>query len=87
MRNFTILLLALYLSGCATLQESPPKVVTVKVPVPVPCIEQLPAAPTVHTDAALLTMDDYGFVSAVHADRLALDAYRMKLEALLEGCR
>lgn len=90
----TILLaLTLWLAGCASDGDGPGPVTPPGPPtvvyqaVPVPCVVELPKAPRVHLDAELRALDDYGFVTALHADRLALEIYTAKLEAILAACK
>lgn len=77
------------LAGCAT--PAPlVKVVTkeVRVPVPTPCLNaaDLPRAPVLQSDAALLALDDYGLVLELAAERAELRAYAEKVQPLLEVC-
>ncbi|WP_137719363.1 hypothetical protein [Methylobacillus flagellatus] len=58
----------------------------VEIPVPVSCIDQIPARPQLITDAELMELQPGQFVTALHVDRLKRDGYQANLEALLEGC-
>lgn len=79
----TLICLALLLSGCS----APPKVVThtIKVPIPVPCVESVPEVPS-------WPLDNYRgesldrFVAATLAERVLRDAYESRLSSLLEAC-
>lgn len=81
-----LLSLTLLLTGCASLSPAP-QVVEVKIPISVSCVKEIPAKPIIHTNEQLKLFDDYGFITAIHADRLALDLHSDKLSALLEACR
>lgn len=76
-----ILLFILWaLMGCAQ------KVVEVKVPVRVACVESIPAKPTMEFDA-LRVSDSIGQkVSALLIDNSSLKADSEQLRALLVGC-
>lgn len=82
-----LLVLAVLLSGCAHFPVAPPNAVKVEIPVSTSCVFEIPAAPQTHTNAELVMMDYYAFVSAIHADRLSLIAYTAKLEAVLQACK
>jgi len=75
------LLAVLLLAGCGTTTQ------VVRVPVPVPCVVELPAAPTISTDAELRTMSDYRLVLAIARERLQLLGYSGELRAAAETCR
>ncbi|MFO0521298.1 MAG: hypothetical protein ACK515_12895 [bacterium] len=75
------LLAVLLLAGCGTTTQ------VVRVPVPVPCVVELPAAPTISTDAELRAMSDYRLVLAIARERLQLLGYSDELRAAAEGCR
>lgn len=75
--------LALLLAGCAGLPDAPREV---KIPVPVPCLSELPTKPVFVTDAELLAMPDAAFVIALAADRLERAKYMAVTEALLLAC-
>jgi hypothetical protein len=77
------LLLVLLLSGCAV-QPKLPEVV--KVPVPVPCIDQIPAAPELAQDDAVLAMGDYEAVLTMWRDRLSARVAYDELRAIAEAC-
>lgn len=76
------LVAALPLAGCAT---SIPTVV--RVPMPVPCVVDLPAAPAIATDAELRAMSDYRLVLTIARERLQLLGYSGELRSAAEGCR
>lgn len=71
------------LAGCAGIEV--PK--EVRVPVAVPCVEQVPQRPSMMSDQELLALDDYGLVVALARDRRVRQGYIVELEATLEGCR
>lgn len=85
------ILLAIILSGCTC---NPP--IEVKVPVAISCITVAPTSPTIATSAELIALAEscksgseascYQFVTITHADRLNLQAYRLKSEAVMSGC-
>jgi hypothetical protein len=75
------LLAVLLLAGCGTTTQ------VVRVPVPVPCVVELPAAPTISTDAELRAMSDYRLVLAIARERLQLLGYSGELRAAAETCR
>ena len=76
--------LILALSGCMGQQVVVPK--EVKVPVPVACIDALPPAPQVASDAELLAMDDFDLVLRLALDRKRLEASYGELRALAGAC-
>lgn len=78
------LALVVVLAGCASGPEIPREV---RVPVPVPCIDEAPVRPSLLTDAELLALDDYGLVIALARDRRVRQAYELALEAAIAGCR
>jgi len=86
---FILLALVLVASGCASKPqiEKPPQIVEIKIPVAVPCINELPPKPPIHSNDLLLSMTDYAFVTALHGDRLALDLYSQRLENILAACK
>ena len=74
---------AAILAGCA----SDPKVPEVlRVPVPVPCLEALPAAPELASDDAVLAMDDYRAVLTMWRDRLSAKVAYDELRAMASAC-
>jgi ABC-type uncharacterized transport system auxiliary subunit len=75
-----LLILAL-LAGCAS-----PQTVTVRVPVPVPCVVELPAEILVSSDAELRAMSDYRLVLVIARERLQLLGYSAELRAAASGC-
>lgn len=54
---------------------------------PVPCIEQPPAKPSMLSDADLLALDHYALVIALARDRRVRQGYEATMEAAVEGCR
>lgn len=73
----------LLLAGCAIQQP----VREVKIPVPVSCIKEIPAKPDFVTDMQLMSMTNYQFVTALHADRLLRRDYESMLEAVISACQ
>lgn len=84
MRFAPIWLAASLAAGCAA---DPPLPREVKVPVPVPCITQVPARPDLQPDAWLAELDDYQLVLELARDRRLRQAYQAELEAAIAGCR
>jgi hypothetical protein len=82
-----LLIAGLMLSACSLLPQKPEVPGAVEIPVAVSCVKAMPEAPKVHTDAELLQMDDYDFVTALHIDRQALFAYQAKADAILKACQ
>ena len=77
------LLLALLLAGCSS-QPKLPEVV--KIPISTPCIDQMPAAPELAQDDALLAMDDYRAVLTMWRDRLSAKVAYDELRAIAQAC-
>ena len=77
------ILLALALTGCTAAPKLPE---VVRIPVPVPCIEQLPTAPELAQDDALLAMDDYHAVLTMWKDRLSARMGYEELRATAQAC-
>ena len=75
-----LILLAL-LTGCGTVRE------VVRVPVPVPCLVDLPAEPRISTDLELRAMSDYRLILVIARERLQLLGYSAEVRAAAEGCR
>ena len=78
--------LILLLAGCAARPVVVTETVEVRVPVPVPCIAEMPARPAVMTDAELLALDDYRAVVALRRDRMLLVQYAAEAEAVMRPC-
>ena len=79
------LLSASLLAGCSGQPILP---ATVKVPVPIPCLEaaELPKLPPVRTDAEILALPDYQSVIAVWVDRIKMRDALAERDALLIAC-
>ena len=75
--------LAALLAGCSTTIPVPE---TVKVPVPVSCIDAPIPKPRLVTDAELAAMDDYKATISLWIDRRDRQTYEGRLEAALAGC-
>ena len=74
-------LLAL-LAGCAV---DPPK--TVQVPIPIPCVAELPHRPELTDDRALARSSEPGRTIRTWTERARLREYSADLEAILAACR
>jgi hypothetical protein len=84
-----LLIFSACISGCTSAPKIPPapKVVEIKVPYTVPCVDVMPDKPAINTDMDLLALNDYDFIQAIHTDRLKLDDYALKLETILLACK
>jgi hypothetical protein len=76
-----VLILLALLAGCGTTTQ------VVRVPVPVPCVVDLPAELRISTDLELRAMSDYRLVLTIARERLQLLGYSGELRAAAEGCR
>lgn len=87
-KSIIFVLLAI-LSGCSFTKTipDPPKVIEVKVEVPVKCLGPLPEKPDFITDAVLIMLTPGAFVTELHIDRLKRDMYMAQVEAAIEGCK
>lgn len=74
---------ALLLAGCASVPAPP---VTVRVPVPVPCLDAPLAPPRYTPYAELLRMSPGDFVVAITADRADLIAWTDEAQAVMAAC-
>lgn len=74
------LILLVLLTGCGTTTQ------VVRVPVPVPCVVELPAEPRISTDGELRAMSDYGLILVIARERLQLIGYSAEIRAAAEGC-
>ena len=72
--------------GCATAPEPKIDVRTVKVAVPVPCREPVPAKPSFPMDGLRPGTSLNQFVSAALAERLVRDGWESQLETALRTC-
>jgi len=77
------LLIVLLLAGCSS-QPKLPEIV--RVPIPTPCIDQLPEEPDLAQDDALLAMDDYRAVLTMWRDRLSAKVAYDELRAIAQAC-
>lgn len=84
-----IILLAstIWSAGCTSAPVTVDRPVRVEIPVPVPCVESVPARPLVAQDSELALLPDGPLVLTLHRDRLALRVWAEEMAALLEGCR
>lgn len=73
------------LAGCAAPTVPPP--MDVRVPVPVPCRVELPAAPTFAVSALALDAPIDQQMKALRAERLQRIGYERELMAALDACR
>lgn len=76
------LLAVLLVSGCCTV----PKTVTVRVPLPVPCLEAPLAGPRYTPDAELVRLPDEDMILAIAADRQELIAWSDEAQAVMKAC-
>lgn len=87
MKKLSILLFAMLLTGCGTMQTS---VQTVKVAVPVPCDAEVPSRPIMPTDAVPLDLprDRFAFElgRAALAEIEVRQGYEDRLLAALKSC-
>lgn len=74
----------LLLAGCASGPHVPE---VVRVPVPIPCIQESPSKPVFLSDAELLALDDFGVVVSLARERRLYQGYVAELEATVAGCR
>ena len=72
------------LYGCGGSAVTIPE--TIRVPVPVSCIDAPVLRPPFTTDAELLAMDDYRLTLSLALDRMVRRVYEARLEAALAGC-
>lgn len=79
-----IVMLLVMLGGCSATM---PKTQIVEVPVPVPCIKDMPPKPPLVTNGELAAMNDYQLPLALFRDREQRQGYEEKLEALMELCK
>ncbi len=79
-----ILLTVLLLTGCAGLA---PKVVEVKVPVPVPCKVTPPERPLFAVDGLPIGSDIWEQMKALRAERQQRIGYILELEAVVRACQ
>lgn len=59
---------------------------TVKVPVPIRCLDRAPERPALASDADLSALDDRALVIGLALDRRQRQAYELTLEAAVAGC-
>lgn len=78
------LLVVVWLTGCATTVREP---VEVKVPVPVPCVSEIPQAPVFAFSQAKFGQPLDEHVALLLADRRQRIGYEAALLGLLEACR
>jgi len=74
-------LLAVLLTGCATAPQ------IVRVAVPVSCVVEMPAAPTITPNAELRAMGDYRLLLTIARERLVLIGHAGELRAVVQGCQ
>lgn len=75
---------SLLLAGCASGPVVPE---VVRVPVPIPCIQESPSKPAFLSDADLLALDDFGIVVSLARERRLYQGYTAEIEAVIAGCR
>lgn len=82
MRSIAIFL-AILLAGCAGALPVPE---TVKVPVPVSCVEKPAPRPDLPSDDEFKAADSYHAMLSLWLDRRIRQIYEARLEAALAGC-
>lgn len=89
LKSVVFVLACSLLGGCVT-APIPPAIISnpveVKIPVPVPCVKQVPAAPTLSDDKSLLTGSGAQVFDNVWADHLSRRNYEGELSAAIAGC-
>ena len=78
------LLVILLLSACSSVLPSAPK--EVRIPVPVPCVDTIPARPKLLTDPELAKLDDFALVLQMRADGIRARDHIGVLEAVMGAC-
>lgn len=79
-----ILLTVLLLTGCAGMT---PRVVEVKVPVPVPCKATPPERPLFAVDGLAIGSGIWEQMKALRAERQQRIGYEVELEAAVKACQ
>jgi hypothetical protein len=85
-------LLCLTLAACNSCPVAPVSAVThvetqeVDKPVPVPCLQAMPAKPVFKSDAQILADGDGQVVTDLRVDRIARNSYEETLEGALMSC-
>lgn len=82
MKTLYTLALLTTLAGCQTC----PPTLEVKVPVPVPCVVQMPTRPALLTDAELARLPDAQLVLALRLQSIMAVDYAAQLEAVAIAC-
>ena len=72
--------LLMLLAGCDTMPKR------VEIPVPVACVDTVPAPATVYTDAELAAMNDGQFTDAIWLDRTTLLRKNGELAGIVRRC-
>lgn len=83
-KRLASLSMLLALVACGSNPPAPPSVVTVKVPVPVPCVREMPTKPDSCTPTSRSRQEYLRCLLANHARN---EAYKAELEAILLACK
>ncbi len=78
--------LFLYLVAATALLSCAQKVIEVKVPVSVPCVQSIPVEPVMQSDALTIDNSIGEKVKALVIDNKALKSDNLNLRALISGC-
>lgn len=83
-----VVCVALALSSCTSAERPEPvvRVQRVEVPIPVPCVDDVPKRPESPVDSLSQDASLGDMVKAVLAERLLLNAYIERLESMLTAC-
>jgi len=90
--KLALIVFVVLVAGCATLEE-PPNTVTVKVQVPVPCIDKRVERPVFTLDtltdaqiAEAAALNDYRLLMTLYDERKQRQKYEAEIEAQLKTC-
>ncbi|MDB5414469.1 MAG: hypothetical protein JWR10_2804 [Rubritepida sp.] len=92
MRRLMLLvtLCASSLAGCGVAPSAPEPVVRtveIRVPIPVPCIDAVPARPAVNTLAEILALGNAAAAMALMEQHNLLLGYAGEMDGAVAGCR
>jgi hypothetical protein len=85
--KFLVVILALFVSGCAHKEVIKYETVTVEVPIPIGCLTSIPERPDFIFNKITIESDIFEKVKALLADRNLSIAYQKELEAALASCK